>query len=424
MYVGGSMTSYNGITIFNFTALDLTSGNIVGSPFNTSLTNASVTSLKVQPDGKVVLGGTFTTYSGVSQNRLTRVNPNGFRDTTFNIGTGFNNSVLSVLVDSNNKILVGGAFTTYSGTNAGSLIRLNSDGSVDNTFSGLTSGFSGAVSVREIIEVSGKYYIGGQWSTYNGVSAPDLIRINNDGSIDTSFSATTYSGTSNVRGLGIQSSGKPIVAEDTTVRRLNTDGSVDTTFTATSYSAGFNVVNVLPDDKILVGGRITAHGIRRVNVNGGNDSTFNTTMTFPNQAERGVQTILVTDNCYFIGGDWTELNGQIGTNLARIYSDGSLDICNPIPVSPTPSNTPTRTPTATNTATPQVTPTNTATPSITPTFTPTPSGTPTVIPADDCIWDTNNTNWENDTNTWDSCFNTNWDTNTNQWNIETEDWND
>jgi hypothetical protein len=96
----------------------------------------------------------------------------------------------------------------------------------------------------------------------------------------------------------------------------------------------------------------------------------------------------------------------------------------------TPTVTPTITPTITSTITPTITdtptqtPTNTPTPSITPTFTPTPSGTPTIIPADDCIWDTNNTNWENDTNTWDNCFNTNWDTNTNQWNIETEDWND
>jgi hypothetical protein len=93
-------------------------------------------------------------------------------------------------------------------------------------------------------------------------------------------------------------------------------------------------------------------------------------------------------------------------------------------VTETPTNTPTQTPTPTITQSPSQTPTNTPTPSITPTFTPTPSGTPTIIPADDCIWDTNNTNWENDTNTWDNCFNTNWDTNTNQWNIETEDWND
>lgn len=378
MYVGGDMIEYNGTSIRFLTALDLTTSNIVGSPFNTTgLTNNTVWNVKVQPDSKVLIGGSFTTYSGVSQNRLTRINPNGFRDTTFNIGTGFNNTITSILVDTNNKILVGGSFTTYSGNSISGLVRLNSDGSLDTTFSGITTGFGGLGVVGEIIEASGKYYIGGQWSTYNGSPVPDVIRLNSDGSLDTSFSATTYLGASNVRGLGIQSSGKPIIAEDTTVRRLNTDGSVDTTFTATSYNAGLSVVNVLPDDKILVGGRITNHGIRRVNPNGGNDTTFNTTMTFANQVDRGVQAIVITDDCYFIGGDWTELNGQIGTDLARLYSDGALDICNPIPVSPTPSNTPTRTPTGTfqttPSNTPSITPTNTTTPTLTPSMTPLPS---------------------------------------------------
>jgi hypothetical protein len=104
----------------------------------------------------------------------------------------------------------------------------------------------------------------------------------------------------------------------------------------------------------------------------------------------------------------------------------------------TPSETPTNTPTVTNTPTPSVTQTmtatntqtpsetatNTPTPSITPTFTPTPSSTPTIIPPDDCVWNTNNTDWNNETNTWDSCFNTNWDTNINQWQVESEPWND
>ena len=387
MYVGGTMNTYNGTSIGNFTALDLTSGNIVGSPFNTSLTNGQVSTIRVQSDNKVLLGGTFTTYSGVSQNRLTRINPNGFRDTTFNIGTGFNSSVQTILVDSNDKILVGGNFTTYSGITSRGLIRLNSDGSFDNTFSGLTIGFSGLGSIDDIIEVSGQYYVGGEWTTYNGVSAPDIIRLNNDGSLDTSFSATTFSGGTYVRGIGVQSSGKIIVAElNGVVYRLNTNGSLDTTFTATSSSAGLTVVNVLPDDKILVGGRITGQGIRRINVNGGVDSTFNTTMTFPNQRERGVQTIVVTDSCYFIGGDWSELNGQIGTGVARIYSNGTLDICNPIPVSPTPSNTPTRTPTQTNT------PTNTST----------PTNTPSGGGGGSKVWNTNSTNWENESGVWNT----------------------
>ena len=388
MYVGGDMIQYNGTSIANFTALDLTSGNIVGSPFNTNtLVNGTVLNIFVQSDSKVLLGGSFTQYSGVSQNRLTRINPNGSRDIGFTIGTGFNNSISSILVDSNNKILVGGVFTTYSGTNIGAFIRLNSDGSIDNTFSGLTTGFSGSPTIRQIVEYNNQYYVGGTWSTYNGSSVPDIIRLNQDGSLDTTFSAVTYSGTNEIRGIGIQSSGKPVVADiNGTTQRLNTNGSVDTSFTATSYAAGVSVLKVLSNDQILVGGRITGAGIKRINQNGGNDSTFNTTMTFINQTGRGVQDIQVTDGCYFIGGDWTELNGQIGTDLARIYSNGTLDICNPIPVSPTPTNTATRTPT------PSITATQTGTPANTPT--PTSTGVSTQL------WNTNSNLWNNENQQW------------------------
>ena len=112
----------------------------------------------------------------------------------------------------------------------------------------------------------------------------------------------------------------------------------------------------------------------------------------------------ITESIFVPNSDTLE---QCAKVIINFDGGGSVLTLGPCP-SPTPTPTLTQTPT----------------PSITPTFTPTPSGTPTIIPADDCIWDTNNTNWENDTNTWDNCFNTNWDTNTNQWNIETEDWND
>jgi uncharacterized delta-60 repeat protein len=379
MYVGGDMFQYNGTPIRYFTALDLTTSNIVGSPFNTTgLTNGYVVDIQVQPDGNVLLGGAFTTYSGVSQNRLTRVLPSGFRDTTFNIGTGFNAQVESILVDSNNKILVVGSFSTFNGNNKGGIVRLNSDGSIDTTFSGLTTGFAPTAGifpfVNEIQEYNNQYYVAGNWNTYNGSVVPDVVRLNQDGSLDTTFSAITYSAATRVIALGIQSTGKVVVADNGVIDRLLTTGAKDTTFTATTAFAEVDVIKILPSDKILAGGRIFSHGIRRVNVNGGLDTGFTTTMTFINQPGRGVRDIEITDDCYFIGGDWSELNGFVGTDIARIYSNGNLDICNPVPITPTPSIT------ATRTSTPTMTPTRTATPSITSTNTPTITKTPTMTP--------------------------------------------
>jgi Domain of unknown function (DUF5122) beta-propeller len=65
----------------------------IGSGFN-----GIINSVEVQSDGKVLVGGDFTTFTGSSQNYLIRLNTNGSNDTTFNIGSGFDSSVLSVAV--------------------------------------------------------------------------------------------------------------------------------------------------------------------------------------------------------------------------------------------------------------------------------------------------------------------------------------
>ena len=387
LYAGGTFTQYNGTNVFGFTALDLDNGNILGTPFNTTLVNGSVIDVFVQNDSKVLLGGTFSTYSGVSQNRLTRINSNGFRDTGFNIGTGFNNTVEVVMVDTNNKVLVGGDFTQFNGNNKGGLVRLNSDGSLDTTFSGLTTGFSGATPiafrlVNEILEYDGKYYVSGNWSTYNESPVPDIVRLNQDGSLDTTFSAITYSAATRIISLGIQSTGKIVVSDQTLMRRLNTDGSLDLTFTNSSVSPEANTIEILGDDKILAGGRIFGVGIRRYNVNGAIDTTFNPpTMGIVNQPRRGVNSIVVANGCYFIAGDWFSIDNTVSLNIARLFDNGSLNICSPTQLpSPTPTRTPTQTPTNTNTTTPTNTPTGTPTNTPTNTQTGTPNATPTPTP--------------------------------------------
>jgi uncharacterized delta-60 repeat protein len=378
LYAGGFFNQYNGTNVFGFTALDLDNGNILGTPFNTTLVNGSVIDVFVQNDSKVLLGGTFTTYSGVSQNRLTRINSNGFRDTSFNIGTGFNNTIEVVMVDTNNKVLVGGEFTQFNGNNKGGIVRLNSDGSLDTTFSGLTTGFSGGTIipfrlVNEILEYGGKYYVSGNWSTYNGSPVPDIVRLNQDGSLDTTFSAITYSAATRIIALGIQSTGKIIVSDDSNMRRLNTDGSLDLTFTTSSVSPEANTIEILGNDKILAGGRIFGVGITRYNVNGGIDTTFNPpTMGIINQVRRGVNSIVVKDGCYFIAGDWFSIDNTVSLNIARLFDNGSLNICSPTQLpSPTPTRTPTQTPTNTSTTTPTNTSTTTQTPTQTTTQTPT-----------------------------------------------------
>ena len=139
-----------------------------------------------QAGGQVLAGGWFSSYNGTAgQNNLIRLNANGSRDATFATGTGFNNSVLSVVrsvvVQADGKVLVGGEFTTYNGTAANRLVRLNANGSLDATFATGT-GFDLTVA-SVAVQADGQVLAGGSFSTYNGAAGQNrLIRLNADGS--------------------------------------------------------------------------------------------------------------------------------------------------------------------------------------------------------------------------------------------------
>ena len=90
--------------------------------------NNTVWSIIQDSNGKYVIGGTFTSYNGSTTNRIIRLNQDGSRDDSFITGTGFNGTVLSIIQDSNGKYVCVGTFTTYSGVTYNRLIKLNTDG--------------------------------------------------------------------------------------------------------------------------------------------------------------------------------------------------------------------------------------------------------------------------------------------------------
>ena len=119
--VSGNFTTLNGVASNRVARL-----NADGTPDTTFTTNVGtgfndfVFSVAVQADGKILAGGSFTTLNGASRNRIARLNADGTPDTTFatNVGTGFDNSAKSVAVQGDGKIVVGGLFTTLNGTAA------------------------------------------------------------------------------------------------------------------------------------------------------------------------------------------------------------------------------------------------------------------------------------------------------------------
>ncbi|HNR29006.1 MAG TPA: tail fiber domain-containing protein, partial [Candidatus Dojkabacteria bacterium] len=86
--------------------------------------NDTVTSLAIQTDGKIVIGGNFTTYNGTARNRIARINSDGSLDTTFDPGSGANDTVSFLAIQADGKIVIGGNFTTYNNASRGRIARL------------------------------------------------------------------------------------------------------------------------------------------------------------------------------------------------------------------------------------------------------------------------------------------------------------
>lgn len=212
------------------------------------------------------MGGGFNNYNGTTQVSLTRLNTDGSLDTSFNIGTGFNNSIYSIAIQSDGKIIVGGLFSVYNGTIRYKILRLNLDGSIDNSFN-IGTGFSGTVNTITL-QTDGKIIVSGNFGNYNGTSLNDIIRLNTDGSIDTSFNLGTGSSYA-VYCTNIQNDGKILVGGffsfyNSTIQnnivRLNTDGSIDATFnTGTGFNNSVYSIVPLNDGKIMVGGNFTTY---------------------------------------------------------------------------------------------------------------------------------------------------------------------
>jgi uncharacterized delta-60 repeat protein len=295
-----------------------------------------VYTIAIQSDNKILVGGNFTDYNGTAANRIIRLNSDGSIDGTFIYGSGFDGRVFSIAIQSDNKILVGGIFTDYNGTAANRIIRLNSNGSIDGTFV-YGSGFDSDV-LTISIQSDGKILAGGNFTDYDGTGTNSIIRLNSDGSIDGTF---VYGGGFDfqVYTISIQSDNKILVGGNFTdydgtaansIIRLNSDGSIDGTFV---YGSGFNArvysIVIQPDEKILAGGNFTdydgtgTNSIIRLNSDGSIDGTFvyGSGFTSGNVFKISIQ----SDNKILVGGNFNDYNGTGANNIIRLNSDGSID---------------------------------------------------------------------------------------------------
>src|SRR5204863_6303879 len=143
-FIGGSFVTINGIFRSGVAALE--ANGTVSPSFNTGGgINGSVFALALQVDGKLLVGGDFTTFDGLSHPYLVRLNPDGTADATFNPGAGPDGPVRAITVQADGRILIGGAFTNVDGVSRGRIARLTSTGALDATFLTSVEGANGDV---------------------------------------------------------------------------------------------------------------------------------------------------------------------------------------------------------------------------------------------------------------------------------------
>lgn len=339
MFAGGFFTYANSTAINHLARFN--SNGTTDTGFNTgSGFSHEVKVVVVQPDGKILVGGDFNSFNGSAQNYLVRLNSDGTKDTTFNIGTGFNTSVYAISLQSDGKILVGGNFTNFNGLTQSSLVRLNTNGTKDTTFS-IGTGFDGMV-MSLAIQPNGKIIVGGYFSSYNGVAQNSLIRLNADGTKDTTFNVGTGftpAASVGVRAISIQNDGKIVVGGDFTIYngvqsrriiRLNTDGTRDNTYTiGTGFNAPVIAVLKQADGKMLVGGQFSDYNgnspnnkIIRLNTDGTRDATFNSLGGFNGTVVNSFA--INSSGNILVGGMYTTYRGNISHYITRLLGNTTL----------------------------------------------------------------------------------------------------
>ena len=162
-----------------------TPGRIDATFVPTPGTNDAVNIVLLQPDGKVIVAGRFTQANNVPRNRIARFNFNGSLDTSFNPGSGADAEITAAVLQPDGRIVVGGRFTSFNGFTHNRVCRLNADGSVDQSF-GLGAGINNSVFALAL-QSDGRILVGGQFTQVDLTLRFNLARLNTNGSVDLTF---------------------------------------------------------------------------------------------------------------------------------------------------------------------------------------------------------------------------------------------
>jgi|GEM_PF-3309332 len=323
-----------------------------------SRANDDVRLLAQQTTGKIIISGFFTAYNNVPKNHIARLNPDLTLDPSFTF-TGTMEAV-GMAVQSDNKIIVATGNPLFGGTSC--IARLLPDGGPDPTFNAggvgtaKLSSRSNNSGYATAVLPDGKILVGGDFYYYNGVQRFGIARLLANGTLDSSFVPAELNSYywSVVKYMLVQPDGRilllghfsiPVGSNGYMVKnilRLNANGSLDSSFLAgnTEGSVDYHDLNVSifgplarmalqGDGKVVVVGGFTKYNgtnvssIVRLGANGQIDPTFNTAFG----VDRGINDVLMEPGTMkiIIGGEFTAFNGLPVKKMLRLNPNGTLD---------------------------------------------------------------------------------------------------
>ena len=350
--LGNSKNNFNikyhdGIKLLNKNGALIQNNNLYNNLFNGTQSNSN--SFKkglIQPDGKIIV----LKHINPSTNSIIRFNSDFSLDPTFSCS--LSDDFATIALQADGKIVVASNSQTK-------IYRLNSDGSLDNSFlPNLPEiGFNEGIYTLAV-QKDTKILVAGAFSSYNGVKTNKILRLNSDGSIDTTFQSQVPLG-GYIYSLGLQSDGKIVIGGENlgwenndyvALKRLNIDGTLDNTFNSYFTKTGHYIRKIIiePNNKILFFTNINndyiqydTNELKRLESNGTVDPTFDIGDGFDGninsifrQKDGG---ILVTGGFTKYRNDWS--NGTVllnGENTSLNTQNFTYNNLNAIIVYPNP----------------------------------------------------------------------------------------
>ncbi|MCH9801700.1 MAG: delta-60 repeat domain-containing protein [Actinomycetia bacterium] len=295
--------------------------------------------IAIPGDGnKSVVSGYFTEYQGKRAPGLIRLKSKGKRDKSFKPGSGPNGPVESIIPLNDGKLLIGGNFTTYGGQAMGNIARLNADGSLDTSYQ--PAEFNDQVSAMALMR-NGSLLVAGFFTSYGSQAVTGgLVKLNPDATLDTSFAAPADLQPGSVQSLLKLKNGKALVggtfpsygsSSGGGLVQVNSDGSVDSEFDVGS-GFGSAVGGVYSMQKyrrgFLIGGSFSQYDeMRAVNLvhvgdNGWLSKLFSTGKGFDGQVN---SVSIQPNNRVVVVGNFEKYRGKKAPGVAQLKKDGARD---------------------------------------------------------------------------------------------------